>query len=209
MDNKEQNQIPRDILEAIETSKVYDALEKLGEKHNLLLDQVGQLEVDTRLMLLGEIKSANFVDTIAKDLEISKGKAEAITADINTEIVTPLRDSLRKMQEEAEKREVEEPIVRPAHIAAQINPIEKVGNFTIHQPTPSHSPQYNDSNLKREDVLHDLENIEKLKPENASNFVEHLLSNPSSRPAEQQEVKKAVPPTEQKKYTTDPYREQF
>lgn len=121
-------------------------------------------------------------------------------------------------------------IPTPEPIKPPVAPIEKVGDFTVTTRPPSSSPLYNDSNLNKEDVLADLENIKNLKPENAENFVEHLISaaapvEPAPAPAPApaptpvqppppQPVTPPSPPTpppvpkpEPKKYESDPYRE--
>jgi hypothetical protein len=213
MINAEQKNIPADILEAIKTSQVYDKLEEIGGRYNLLLDQIGQLEVDTRMLMIGKTKSTKFIETITKNLEISTETAEKIASDINTEIFTSLRESMQKIQSEAEQSEVaketEKPVPTPLYQppTPDLSHIEKAGNFTIEKRPSSNSPQYNDSTLRKEAVLSDLENIKNLKPENANAFVEHLLANPVTIP-QQVEVKKPVSPPPAQKYGADPYREQ-
>lgn len=220
MNNEQEQNIPADILEAIKSSQVYTKLEKIGDRYGLLIDQIGQLDVDTRLTMLGKSKSDKFVDTIAKNLEISKQTAEKIAVDINTEIFMTLRESLRKMQEQAEKAADEEaakpistPTIQPDHSA-----LEKAGDFTvIPAPASTSSPLYDSSKLKREDVLNDLENIEKLKPESAGSFVEHLLANPvvnpvlnsTPKPQQAKPASKPAPVQPPRAPGSDPYREQI
>lgn len=206
--NTQHNQIPQQIVDAIESSWVFEALEKIGETYGLHIDQIGQLDVDTRRTLLGKEKSSDYIKNITENLEISSELAEKIATDVNTQIFLPLREHLQKTQEAVESV-VEQPQSTPSTPPPPANPVEKVGNINIIRRPASSSPQYNDSKLDKDAVLHDLENIEKLKPQNAPNFVEHLLGNPVQSPA-QTEVKKPTPPPQpQKKYDTDPYREQI
>ncbi len=209
MQDNSKNQIPAGILKAIEESEVYTALEKIGDTYGLLIDQIGSLDMVTRQVLLGNIKSSDYIDEIAKELEISNQTAEKIATDVNTKIFTPLKESMRKSQEAT--------IAPPP--APSIAPIEKAGNFTVEKPQPSASSIYKEESLKREDVLADLERINDLKPENATKFVDHLLPQPPQQVpiaprvvplTKVQPESPQIPPSqqdEQKKYTADPYRE--
>ncbi len=208
-----QNQIPDHIQKALKNAEVFTALEKIGDTYGLLLDQIGSLDVVTRQVLLGKIKSSDYISEIAKELEISNQTAEKIAAEVSTKIFTPLRDSLKKTEEPTPA--IPAPTPLPAPLATipkpPIAPIEKAGDFRVEKAAPSSSPIYNDSSLKKEEVLADLESITNLKPENAKNFVEHLLSAPEKVPDIAPRVvplnKPPSPPVEDKKYTVDPYRE--
>ncbi len=143
---------------------------------------------------------------MAKELEISTQTAEKVAADINDEIFVALRASMRQAQEAAEQARMSPPASTP--VPPNTSPIEHVGNFSVIQRPPSTSPQYNSSTLTKEDVLNDLENIEKLKPQNAENYVEHLLENPTPTPVPPQ-PRPSMPPPPPRTPGVDPYREQF
>lgn len=196
----EQN-IPQDILDVIKKSDMFNRLEKIGNKYNLMIDQMGQLSADTRMVMLGKERSDKFVDNIAKNLEIPRDTAQNIARDINDEIFSSIRESIRKMQENAVREEVEK------HISS----IEKAGNMKIEKAPQSSSPQYNDKAFDREKVLKEIEN-----PVPTRDFVEHLIENhtPESIQTEKPEQKPQFIPqnppkqnTEEKKYGGDPYRE--
>ncbi|HEY4503553.1 MAG TPA: hypothetical protein VJJ28_00370 [Candidatus Paceibacterota bacterium] len=229
MDNQNTQNLPADILKAIESSDVYTHLESIGDRYNLLIDQIGQLNADTEKLMVGKLKSEIFVITIAKDLEISQEIAQKISDDINNEIFTGLRESLRKMQEQSEKKFTnpltppppptfqipkpvpltpttpipKPPITQPPQ-KINISSIEKVGNFTIEKRPLSNSPQYKDTNLKREDVLRDMENP---TTKSGVSFVDHLLSKPLSNEMQTETKNKTAPPQGLPEYTADPYRE--
>ncbi len=211
--NTNPNNIPPEIVEAIKSSRVYDKLEQIGERYGLMLDQIGGLDVQTRMVLLGELRSTEFVSAVAKDLEISIQTAEKIAADVNTEIFDVLRTSMRRAQEAAEQARMSPPA--PTPVPPSTSHIEKVGDFSVIQRPPSTSPQYNSSTLNKESVLNDLENIKKLRPENAENYVEHLLENhtpptppvpPAPKPVQ---PTRPIPPPPPRLPGIDPYREQF
>ena len=244
------NSLPQDLKDAISSVEIGQLVAKIGEEEGLLLDQSAALMDQTGLVMLGITPAVRFVPTLVRELGINAKKAQMISTKINDKIFNKIRASLQQIQrtneEKAEEpavpaRPLYQPTPAPAYVsrpapaytpvpipsAPILNiptaPLEKVGDFSIERRTPSHSPQYNDSTLKRENVLSDLENIKNLQPEKAHNFVEHLLSNPVSIPQKTEmkteAAQEVVPPpvvprtpapqVPETKYSTDPYREQF
>ncbi len=240
--------LPQEIKDAIRNTDLTGKFNAIAEKHSLRLDQNGYLQTETMLVMLGLEPSEDYVQAIERELGVSEGEAKALAEDVNKEILGSIRGAIRKVEEMQEEgtaraearaqtaqvlnptpRPTPPPMPTPAPAPSTppppIAPIEKVGNFTVNTPPTSRSTLYNDSTLKKEDVLADLENIKNLKPENAESFVEHLLENPVKEPAPV--IQKMTPPPppqpmptppsapaapqstppERKKYEDDPYRE--
>jgi len=100
--------IPEEILKIIHSGDVYSKLEKIGNKYNLHLDQLGDLNIATEKTMVGKLKSSKFIETISKNLNISEETAENIANDINQEIMDSIRSSLQKMQQEDNSEPEEE-----------------------------------------------------------------------------------------------------
>ncbi len=215
------NSLPQELKDAISSVEIGELVAKIGDEEGLMLDQSADLMDETGLVMLGITPTEQFVSTLIKKLGIDDKKARMISVKINDKIFNKIRTSIQQIQE---KNQAENnikitatpvtPLPKPPSpppASPPITPLEKVGNFTIEMRSPSTSPLYNDSNLKKENVLNDLENIKNLKPENANAFVEHLLSNPVSNPQQVEVRKQVTPPPNlptQKKYNADPYREE-
>ncbi len=214
------NSLPKELRDAISSVEIGQLVAQIGDEEGLMLDQSADLMDETGLVMLGITPSGNFASTLAKKLGIKNDKAEVISRKINDKVFNKIRASLQQIQEKeaAQAPQTPPPAPAPRPVAppaprptpppmptppppapvVPTSPIERAANINIIRRPESHSPQYNHENLKKEDVLADLENIKNLKPENAQNFVEHLLSGPAGKAAEV-EVKKTGP---------DPYREQ-
>ena len=214
------SELPPEIRNAIQSTDLGGKFNAIAEKHSLRLDQNGALQTETLLVMLGLEPSDDYVENLERELGVSGGEARALGEEVNKEILGEIRETIRRMEA---KQEVAEhikkvtapvpppqprPVVPPPSFVAKppIAPIEKVGNFTVNRPAASHSPQYNDHTLSKNDVLADLEGIKNLQPKNAENYVEHLLPKPPET--------KPIPPNlpiqqqpEKKKFETDPYRE--
>jgi hypothetical protein len=96
------NQIPEDVLNIIKSSSVYIKLEEIGNKFDLNIDQVGELNVLTEQVMIGKLPSSKYIDSVAKELEITRDKAREIVETINSDIFIMVKESIRKAQEKAE-----------------------------------------------------------------------------------------------------------
>jgi|GEM_PF-2964689 len=185
---------------------VAEEIAKIGEENGLLLDQIDDLIEETGYMVIGLKPSKDFITNIKNILKISERTASRIAEEIDTKVLKDVKEEIRKLNDAKEQQTPEPQISETTPPPPPINLLEKSGGIGVIRRPPSASPLYNDTDLKREAVLNDLENIGKLKPENASNFVEHLLSNPVSNP-QQVEVKKPPTPQPPRNSGPDPYRE--
>ncbi|MFA6006552.1 MAG: hypothetical protein WC764_02385 [Candidatus Paceibacterota bacterium] len=86
------------------TSKII----KIGEKNNLHFDQTGFLSDAVNWVLDGQIPASSFKQNIVSLLKIDDYKAATLAQDVNEQIFKPVQESLRKMQGEAGKANVEE-----------------------------------------------------------------------------------------------------
>lgn len=226
------NQLPEDIQQAITSNDLGSKFDQIAQKNNLHIDQNGNLQTETLLVMLGLENSSDYIDNLQSSLEINRNEAIQISNDVNELILKPIKESLRIMQElheqiddsEAETNtETEQKIIEPAKpepVAPapispkpnQISDIERIGQFTIEpKSTPSSSPLYKDTNLNREDIL---KSIEDPIPENkplVAPLIDHLLTTPvnNAQKVEQKEVVDKNVNQSPKSYSADPYREQI
>lgn len=96
-------QLPKDVKEAIMGTPWEEKLKQISDRHNLHIDQAGHLGEETVLVMFGIEHADNLIPNIAKHVEVSEEKAEAIAEDLNREIFLKVRESLKKMFEEREE----------------------------------------------------------------------------------------------------------
>lgn len=92
--------LPKDIQEAILAVDLRSKMQFITKKNNLHIDQAEVLENEAVFVLLGLEHPNNLVANIAKHVEVSEEKAEAIAEDLNREIFLKVRESLKKIFEE-------------------------------------------------------------------------------------------------------------
>jgi len=89
-------ELPADVKKAVESADLNTRVQTIGVKNHLHLDQMGVLQDETLLVMLGFESPDNFVNALTKALNISPDQAAAVSTDINNEIFAPIRESLKK-----------------------------------------------------------------------------------------------------------------
>ena len=97
--------LPKDIQDAILAVDLRSKMQFITKKNNLHIDQAETLENEAVFVMLGLEHPDNLVANIAKHVEVSEEKAEAIAEDLNREIFLKVRESLKKIFEERDAEE--------------------------------------------------------------------------------------------------------
>lgn len=90
-------QLPPAVEEAIFSVNAEKTLEEIGKKHKLQIDRLGILANETRLVMLGLTHPKDFIDNLAKRLELDIETAKNIAQEINRRIFHEIREELKKM----------------------------------------------------------------------------------------------------------------
>jgi hypothetical protein len=92
-------ELPADIKAAIESADLATHIHDIGEKNKLHIDQVGTLEDEIYLSMLGFSRTDEFAKNIEKRLNVSAEQAAAITKDADEQIFLAIRESMKKFAE--------------------------------------------------------------------------------------------------------------
>ena len=137
-------QLPEDVRSAITATPWNEKLKQISDKHNLHIDQAGHLGEETAIVMFGLDHTDNLVANIAKHVEVSEEKAEAIAEDLNREIFLKVRESLKKIFEERDER------AGGSFLAGSL----------LGKTEEKESETETDETLKREDILREIEDKE-------------------------------------------------
>ena len=91
--------LPVDIQEAIKLFDYDHRLQKVHKKHKLHIDQSVALEALLADIIFGDMKSLELTNNIEKDLRIERSLAAEIALEINSDIILPLREKIKEVQE--------------------------------------------------------------------------------------------------------------
>ena len=132
------HELPQDVQQAILSSELDVRLQKIGKKHELHIDQIGTLEDETMLVMLGFIDPASFVGHLQTQVRLTPEKATLVAADVSNEVFMPIRESMKQFF----ATKTPPPSAPPAHTAPleqkEPHPAEMALNQkTVSMPTPT------------------------------------------------------------------------
>ncbi len=94
--------LPDNIKQVLSAPETVDALEGLGKKFNIHLDQLDDLFEEVGLVLLGISRPVNFTENLQKKLGLPREQINAIAQEINIKIFQPIRESLKEVHGDKE-----------------------------------------------------------------------------------------------------------
>jgi len=92
--------LPRDVQEAILDINTSGVLQTISKENNLTTEQLGALADETGLLMLGLTHPNNFISNLTQRLAIDKELTRKVAHQVNEQIFSKIRESLRKMYEE-------------------------------------------------------------------------------------------------------------
>lgn len=195
--------LPQSTQEAVTSSEVHDNLIAISKKHNLMIDQEGELVDQVGLVMLGLSPSRDFVKNFSSKAGIDTKKATGIAEDINTEIFSKIKASMRAAQEKIDTS------------SEKISDVGRAGNFTIEHEQGMYPENDADQSIETPaEIVKNIENPKPVEPHVDTMLVDHLLSGPvvaveqkKSITQQSQAPQKQAPQQSPKKTGPDLYRE--
>ncbi len=190
--------LPQDIQAVVLEGSWLGALEDIRKKHGLRVDQAGELQTETFLVLLGLTKPANYVHEIQSRLNLVGNKAEEIAQDAEKLIFRPL---ITKLEEVYSRNE--ETAIAPEETRVLNNT-----GIEIETETPPTGNVSSPSTVNRDTLLEEVENPLLIpNPEN-QNIIASKLSNTFTIPKKDTDQSLGgTPVSPPLKKSGDPYRE--
>ncbi len=93
-------ELPEDVRGAIESAELGAKVSAIGRANELHVDQLGRLEDEILLVMLGFDEPTNLTSNIEKELGVSPEQAEHIVSAVGEQIFMPIRESLKKFAHE-------------------------------------------------------------------------------------------------------------
>jgi hypothetical protein len=187
--------LPPKIQDAITKSNWQEKIQLIGQKNNLRIDQISELQTNTFLTMLGLQNPNEYQSNIQNELNIGGGLAQTITKDVNDKIFKEVR-SLLVAIDEAEKQLEEEQLKLPK------------------QQSPSETLIGKHLGLDRNQIVDEMkDHIEIIDDEDESkDIVSEKLSDISKSVQEDYSIEPekpspTLPEENQDNSSSDPYRE--
>lgn len=106
-------ELPEDVRNAVLSADLGRNVQVIGQAHHLHIDQIGKLEDETMLVMLGFFDPEQFSTQLEQQLLIPAADAAAIASEINSAIFLPIRESLKHFMAERAVA-AEEPHLEPS-----------------------------------------------------------------------------------------------
>ena len=94
--------LPPAVQQAIQSADFEGKLQAIGTKNGLHIDQVGDLQDETLLVMMGMSDPGEFAKRIEERLHLPSPKASEISGEISNEVFMPIRTSMQEFMEEEE-----------------------------------------------------------------------------------------------------------
>lgn len=89
-------ELPADVRQAVQSTNLSKSIQALGTKYQLHIDQIGELEDETLMAMLGFVPLESFEKRLASALHLPGETAKKIAGDVNQNIFLAVRTSLRQ-----------------------------------------------------------------------------------------------------------------
>ena len=93
------SELPPDIQAAIHSADLPTKVQSIGQKYQLHIDQIWQLDDEVMLVMLGFANPNAFVASLMHEMHIPEATAQLIAADVSSELFMPIRESMRHFAE--------------------------------------------------------------------------------------------------------------
>lgn len=91
------NSLPQELKQAIAGVETSEIIQSISRKHHLQIDQMGELAAETGLVLLGLTKPEDYIKNLNSRLKINLKDARDIALEVNIEIFSKVKESLKKL----------------------------------------------------------------------------------------------------------------
>jgi hypothetical protein len=103
--------LPPEVRDVLASDELHKKIVGIGEKHHLHIDQIGVLEDEVVLVMMGLANPGDLAEELTKQSSLELPKAEEVVADVSQEIFLPIREAMKKF---AESNVAEKSVVMPS-----------------------------------------------------------------------------------------------
>jgi hypothetical protein len=108
--------LPRPVKEAIASFDWARAVFDIGRKHDLHVDEIGEVQTEVMLVVLGLISPKDFYDQMVSRVGIEENRALEVATEVNEKVFLRIRDFMKEYYAEEEKSQSERKVLNSAGI---------------------------------------------------------------------------------------------
>lgn len=120
--------LPHEVQQAIQSADMTAALTAVGSAHGLHIDQLGALEDEALLVMLGFGNPAEFPSAIQTALRLDADTADQVASEVSERLFVPIRTAMREYMEERLKRSAQRTTSNAQQATGELStPLGKTG----------------------------------------------------------------------------------
>ncbi len=105
---KKFEELPEDLRWAIMAANVDDKIIDIGKKNNLTVEQMGQLSLETHMVMFGFVHPDKFEESLKGSMKLAPETIRGLVKDINENILKNIRQNLIDLHNQTKEKEAEE-----------------------------------------------------------------------------------------------------
>jgi hypothetical protein len=110
--------LPPEVQDAVISPTLREKITEVGKKYALHIDQIGKLEDETVLVMIGLANPTDFVENLTAHVSLEKSVADKVAADVSDQIFLPIREAMKKFMDEEDKGKQGPSVVMPSAVNA-------------------------------------------------------------------------------------------
>ncbi len=87
--------LPNEVKKLLYSEEMHAIIVRVGQKHQLHIDQMALLEAETGQVMLGFVETKDYPRQLTDALKVDMAKAEAIAQDMNVMLFLRIRDAMK------------------------------------------------------------------------------------------------------------------
>lgn len=96
---KQMEKLPGEVKQLFAGEELKNKITNIGTKNRLSIEELGTLQLEIYLVLLGLIHPDNFPITLSENLKIEKTKLDQIINEVNEQVFRDIREKLKEAYE--------------------------------------------------------------------------------------------------------------
>ena len=89
--------LPQEVKDALASENLHNSVVAIGQKHHLHVDQVGLLENEVVLVMMGLVNPVDLPGELVKELAIETTVADSIAGEVSNSIFMPIREAMKNI----------------------------------------------------------------------------------------------------------------
>ncbi|QQG45938.1 MAG: hypothetical protein HYY55_03070 [Candidatus Niyogibacteria bacterium] len=128
--------LPKELQNAITSIDTADIVQAIGKKYGLQIDKMGELDDETGLLMLGVTHPRDFISNLTGRLGTDPETTKKIAQEINAQIFSKVKESLKKIHAVGEEVISETPTA-PTPFVPPVSPVAPISHVPAVPPEKS------------------------------------------------------------------------